>query len=44
MVQKADGEFAPSDYVLQDLARKFRANQQSKELKEGLKQALDSKH
>ena len=44
MAQNSGGEFVPADYELQDLARKFRANQQSKALKEEIKEALDSTH
>ena len=40
MNQTATGEYVPRDSALQDIARMFRANQQSKALKEEIKEAL----
>jgi hypothetical protein len=42
MVKKTGGEHVPEDWMLQNLARKFRANQHSRALKEEIKAALDS--
>lgn len=43
MDQTATGEFIPKDATLQDIARKFRANEQSKALKKEIKTALEAR-
>lgn len=40
MNRNSAGEYVPQETILQNIARKFRANQQSKALKEEIKKAL----
>lgn len=41
--QTATGEYAPKDAILQNIARQFRANQESKALKKEIKEALEAR-
>ena len=43
MNQTSRGEYAPRDITLQNIARQFRANQQSKALKKEIKEALEAR-
>ena len=43
MNQTATGEYLPQETILQDIARKFRANEQSKALKKEIKKALEAR-
>jgi hypothetical protein len=43
MNRTAYGEYVPKDTILQNIARQFRANQQSKALKEEVKKALEAR-
>jgi hypothetical protein len=43
MNRTAYGEYVPKDAILQNIARQFRANQQSKALKEEVKKALETR-
>lgn len=43
MDQTATGEYIPKDATLQNIARKFRANEQSKSLKREIKTALEAR-
>ena len=43
MVQTTSGEYVPRDAILQNIARQFRANQQSKALKKEIQEALEAR-
>jgi hypothetical protein len=43
MNQSAWGEYVPQDAILQNIARKFRANEQSKALKKEINKALEAR-
>ena len=43
MKRTATGEYVPMDAILQNIARQFRANQQSKALKKEIKEALEAR-
>ena len=43
MIQTTLGEYVPRDAILQNLARQFRATQQSEALKKEIKEALEAR-